>query len=428
MLEQITEEKKEILLPPGTEGFRDRDPSIYKLSAKRKWQWIRNLIDVGVFHQEKTKKQTSKGIVRFINLVKNMLFGIVRKLLRFNNPTAEAQILNQFIISPHRKKILQKTDLSFDRNLVPLRAGDAYIDESAFSAYLQNLAPHRHYHLFAHFLFSVLQRNSMSTLDLLKNLLLLKSKLEKPNLLPNDYQLLYSKDKSQQWIGSLMCRVLSQPPSSMLDCLEVSGELSLSDKQVLQGDFLFCDDIAYSGTQAGNTLDSFFHYAADHPDKEIHLIMAFSAITNYALEQLKERIDVLKTQWGRKDSVKKLTIQIVYGSIIPNFLKQLESLKFPPESNEQQIIAQLLYCDPAHYADPLSDFRKPLLTTAWKKPDPWSIYHNFVGLSNMRLISAQRMPNPPSKDMTVATIGPEVPALTFICGPETRDKPYGFKP
>ncbi len=406
MLEQATEEKKGILLPPGSEGIRDRDPGIYQLSAKRKWQWIRNLIDAGAFHQEKTKEQ---------------------KLFRLNNPATEEPIINQFTTNPHRKKILQKTDLSFSRNLVPLRAGDTYINKSAFSAYLQNLAPHRHYHLFAHFLFALLKKNSISSLDLLKNLLRLKRKLETSNLLSEDYQLLYSKDKSQQWIGSLMCRVLSQPPRGMLDCLASTGYLSLSHESALQGNYLLCDDIAYSGTQASNTLESLFCYAADHPDKEINLIMAFGAITNYALEQLKGRIHVFQTQWAEKDKLKKLKIQIVYGSIIPNVLKQLESLKFPPESNEQKIIAQLLYCDPAHYTDPLSDFRKPLLTTAWKTPDAWSIYHSFVGLSDMRLISAQRMPNPPSADMTVTPIGPAVPASPFICGPETKDKPYGFK-
>ncbi len=369
------------------------ETDIHKMSAKRRWQWLRNLIFL-------KKWSSNKSTLMII----------------------DSAIVSRF---SNKQALLVGTDLSFERNPLPIAAADEFINTAAFEEYLGYLAHYKNYHLFANVLISMLRKNSISTIELLKNLLHACEQLESQSFFQGNYTLLYLKDKSQQWIGSLMYRIMPKEP------LEIR---KLDDARQSQSyNFLLCDDICYTGTQATRYLDKIIDdlYLVNKTEKKVHITLLFGRLSIYALAILNKHINYIykhKRSNGfiEKEQGRNLEIKIVAGVLFNTLSVQLDSLPFRTSLQEKSIITQLLE---ANYSSAYSngDLRKvPLLTTAWKKPDYVSSYHRFVGYEasgpDTILISSVLLTQPPNRPIAFFSVDNPAPNTkvleAFISGPK----------
>lgn len=351
---------------------------MYEISPSRKWQWLRNLIYL---------KKWSHSI---------------------QNENNNTQILEQF---SNREEMLVNTDLSFVRNPLPFVPGGAYINQSSFEEYLSHLASYRHYHLFAQVLFCMLKKNSISTLELLKNLIHARDQLNEQHFFDNDFTLLYVKNKSQQWITSLIYRILPKIPVNTVSLSESSVSIP---ERIDHKNILLCDDICYTGTQVCEMISSLvFH------NKHMRITLLFARMSIYALTIVNNKIEEINA------SNPGFQVNIVVGELFHTMSAQLDFLPFPPTKEERHIIKQILESDFSEQYH-LGDFRrKPLLTTAWKKPDYVSSYCKFLGVEkegpNPLAISSALLTKPPRQPITLFSQTNPAPnvrvAQAFISGP-----------
>lgn len=301
--------------------------------------------------------------------------------------------------------------MSFEKNPLPLNSGDAYFNQEAFQEYLGYLANHRHYHLFSHVLISMLKKNSVSTIDLLKNLIHARDQLTENHFFDDDFTLLYVKNKSQQWIASLMYRIVPKKPTKII------GSISwyLFDDLTLEKNILLCDDICYTGTQVSEMLSSLgVHY------KNINITLLFGQMSIYALSVVNEKIKNIKA------SNRNFEANIVVGKLFHTVSTQLDFFPFPPTQNERHILKQILYSDFSEHYSKGDLRRRPLVTTAWKKPDFVSSYSKFLGYEKNGPstfgVSSALLSEPPSEPITLLSNIPRNVEVSkaFISGP---DKP-----
>ena len=139
----------------------------------------------------------------------------------------------------------------------------------------------------------------------------------------------------------------------------------------------------------------------------------------YALSIVAQKIDEIK----QRNS--KFQANIVAGELFHTLSAQLDFLPFPPTKKERHIIKQILEADfSAAYHS--GDFRRrPLLTTAWKRPDYVSSYYKFIGFDghgpDLSLISSALLTNPPRSSISFFTAANPAPnmkiAQALISGP-----------
>lgn len=365
----------------GDQSFHSQSyAKMYDMSAKRKWQWLRNLV--------------------FLNKWSHSV----------KNEQNDHQILAQF---SNKEALLAHTDLSFVRNPLPLIPGDAYINQAAFDEYLSHLAQYRHYHLFAQILFSMLRKNSVSVVDLLKNLIQARDQLHEKHFFDKNFTLLYVENKSQQWIASLIYRIFPKEPMEMIG---LNKSQVLSPGHIGNGkNVLLCDDICYTGTQVIQMISSLAEY-----NRGMTLTLLFGRMSIYALSKVKERIKEIEVlNPGFK-------VNIVVGEFFHTVSAQLDFLPFRPAIKERHIIKQLLESDSCEQYRKGDFQRKPLLTTAWKKPDYVSSYYKFLGFEqdgpNPIGVSSDLLAKPPSAPVTLFSHvkpTPNVKVFTaFIRGPK----------
>lgn len=343
------------------DGQKHHSPSfarMYDMSAKRRWEWLKNLIALKKWKPQK-------------------------------RPSYNPKILALF---SQREADLQHTDLSFDRNPIPLNEGTDFINHETFNQYLMLLAHHRNYHLFAQVLLQMLKNNSVSTYALLNDLTHTNHQLIEQGFFDKPYTLLYIPEKSQQWVGSLLYRIMPEKPQEIRE-LDVDGPRV---EKSCHNQLLICDDICYTGTQAMNFLSQI---RRTYPSSKI--TMVFGRMSIYALSELKEHINFLQKN---NPNYPNDSINIIVGTLFNTVSAQLDSLPNPPTIYERHIFMQLLE---ANYEAPYRKGnlrRKPLLTTGWKKPDFVSSYFYFTGLDkkgpDCTLISAALLKEPPSKPIT----------------------------
>lgn len=353
---------------------------MYEITSSRKWQWLRNLIYLKKWSQPTKNENTSQILELFSN----------------------------------REEMLVHTDLSFVRNPLLLTPGDAYVNQSAFEEYLSHLASHRYYHLFSQVLFCMLKKNSVSTFELLKNLIHARDQLNKQHFFDDDFTLLYVQNKSQQWISSLIYRILPKVPVNIVSINEGSVLIPGCIPEGVDQNILLCDDICYTGTQVCQMISSLSAH-----NEHMRITLLFARMSIYALSIVNKKIEEIKA------SNPGFRVNIVVGELFNTMSAQLDFLPFPPTREERHIIKQILESDFSEKYH-LGDFRrKPLLTTAWKKPDFVSSYYKFLGHDkegpDPLAISSALLTKPPAASITLFSQANPAPNLrisqSFINGP-----------
>lgn len=337
-----------------------------KNKALRRWGWLKNII-----HLKNTKTKP--------------LF------------IAENELLALFT---QKKDELEQTDLAFSRNKLPLISGKHYIEDKVFNQYLSLLAPNRHYFIFSHMIFLMLKHNAISTLQLLQNLVHINQQLIERNFFQKAYGLLYVKNKSQQWIASLMFRIMPTSPKKIIETQwDVSMNTPFPEGEEYKN-LLLCDDICYTGTQLSRTIRGLAQkLAADKKSMlSATLTVVVARMSLFALKQIKETINEITFSVFDERLPK---INLVVGQFMFTLSAQLDFLPFKLNQEEKDIIKQLLYADYSEKFKPGDLQRKPLLTTSWKKPDFVSSYYKLLGLTDayktdITLISAAFLPETPS--------------------------------
>jgi hypothetical protein len=257
----------------------------------------------------------------------------------------------------------------------------------------------------------MLRKNSVSTLELLKNLIQARDQLNKQHFFDDDFTLLYVKNKSQQWISSLMYRILPKVPADIAGLDEVSV---LDPGYIGHENILLCDDICYTGTQVCAMISSLGRH-----NEHMKVTLLFARMSLYALSRVNKEVEEIKV------SNPRFKVNIVVGELFHTVSAQLDFLPFPPTKEERHIIKQILESNfsEQYY---LGDFqRKPLLTTAWKKPDYVSSYHKFLGFEKEGPdplgISSALLTKPPREPITLFSQANPAPKVrvsqAFIDGP-----------